>query len=236
MGDDVWRDENEWPLARAQTTSYYLHSGGNANTLHGDGSLSPGAPGDEAPDVFLYNPANPVPTRGGQLCCNPYFATSGAFDQNEIEQRSDVLVYSTPTLERGRRGNRADHRNPVGRHLRRRYRLHRQAGGCLRGRLRPQPDRRHHPGPVPRLDVRPVPWWSPAVPTATPSTCGPPATCSRQATVSDWKCPSSNFPRFDRNTNTGGVIAEDTELKPAVQTILHDAAHPSHVSLPIVPR
>ena len=47
---------------------------------------------------------------------------------------------------------------------------------------------------------------------------------------------SSNFPRFDRNTNTGGVIAADTELKPAVQTILHDAAHPSHVSLPIVPR
>ena len=45
MGDDVWRDENEWPLARAQTTNYYLHSGGNANTLHGDGSLSPEAPG-----------------------------------------------------------------------------------------------------------------------------------------------------------------------------------------------
>ena len=71
MGDDVWRDENEWPLARAQNTSYYLHSGGNANTLHGDGSLSPEAPSDESPDVFLYNPANPVPTGAGSSAATP---------------------------------------------------------------------------------------------------------------------------------------------------------------------
>jgi len=235
MGDDVWRDENEWPLARAQTTSYYLHSGGNANTLHGDGSLSPEAPGDEAPDVFLYNPANPVPTRGGQLCCNPYFASSGAFDQNEIEARSDVLVYSTPVLERD-----TEVTGPItvtlwaatsatdtdftaklvdvcedgcARNL---------TDGIIRARYRESMSEPSlvEPG---RAYCYTIDLW------ATSNVC-------EAGDKIRMEVASSNFPRFDRNTNTGGVIAADTELKPAVQTILHDAAHPSHVSLPIVPR
>ena len=235
MGDDVWRDENEWPLARAQTTSYYLHSGGNANTLHGDGSLSPEAPGDEAPDVFLYNPANPVPTRGGQLCCNPYFASSGAFDQNEIEARSDVLVYSTPTLERD-----VEVTGPItvtlwaatsatdtdftaklvdvcedgcARNL---------TDGIIRARYRESMSDPSlvEPG---RAYCYTIDLWATS-------------NVFKAGHKIRLEVSSSNFPRFDRNTNTGGVIAEDTELKPAVQTILHDAAHPSHVSLPIVPR
>jgi putative CocE/NonD family hydrolase len=235
MGDDVWRDEQEWPLARAQATNYYLHSGGNANTLHGDGELSPATPADESPDVFLYNPGNPVPTRGGQLCCNPYFATSGAFDQNEIESRPDVLVYSTPPLERD-----TEVTGPItvtlwaatsatdtdftaklvdvcedgcARNL---------TDGIIRARYRES--------------------------MSTPSLLEPGRaycyTIDLLATSNVFKAghrirlevSSSNFPRFDRNTNTGGVIAADTELKPAVQTILHDSAHPSHVTLPIVPR
>ena len=64
MGANQWRDENEWPLARTQYTKYHLHSNGNANTLNGYGSLSQDAPGDEPSDVFLYNPKNPVPTKG----------------------------------------------------------------------------------------------------------------------------------------------------------------------------
>ena len=235
MGDDVWRDENEWPLARAQTTSYYLHSGGNANSLHGDGSLSPAAPGDEAPDVFLYNPANPVPTRGGQLCCNPYFATSGAFDQNEIEQRSDVLVYSTPTLERDvevtgpitvtlwAATSAADTdftaklvdvcEDGCARNL---------TDGIIRARYR---DSMSDPSLVEpgRAYCYTIDLWATS-------------NVFKAGHRIRLEVSSSNFPRFDRNTNTGGVIAEDTELKPAVQTILHNAAHPSHVSLPIVPR
>ena len=156
MGDDVWRDENEWPLARAQATSYYLHSGGNANTLHGDGGLSPVPADDEPPDIFLYNPANPVPTRGGPLCCNPYFAANGAFDQKEIEARPDVLVYSTPALERDVEVTGPVTVTAVGRHFGHRHRFHRQAGGRLRGRLRPQPDRRHYSGPLPGVNVDPV--------------------------------------------------------------------------------
>lgn len=235
MGDDVWRDENEWPLARAQTTSYYLHSGGNANTLHGDGSLSPEAPSDEAPDVFLYNPANPVPTRGGQLCCNPYFASSGAFDQNEIEARSDVLVYSTPVLERD-----VEVTGPItvtlwaatsatdtdftaklvdvcedgcARNL---------TDGIIRARYRESMSDPSlvEPG---RAYCYTIDLWATS-------------NVFKAGHKIRLEVSSSNFPRFDRNTNTGGVIAEDTDLKPAVQTILHDAAHPSHVSLPIVPR
>ena len=235
MGDDVWRDENEWPLARAQTTSYYLHSGGNANTLHGDGSLSPEAPSDESPDVFLYNPANPVPTRGGQLCCNPYFASSGAFDQNEIEARSDVLVYSTPTLERD-----VEVTGPItvtlwaatsatdtdftaklvdvcedgcARNL---------TDGIIRARYRESMSEPSlvEPG---RAYCYTIDLWATS-------------NVFKAGHKIRLEISSSNFPRFDRNTNTGEVIAADTELKPAVQTILHDAAHPSHVSLPIVPR
>ena len=235
MGDDVWRDENEWPLARAQTTNYYLHSGGNANTLHGDGVLSPEAPSDESPDVFLYNPANPVPTRGGQLCCNPYFASSGAFDQNEIEARSDVLVYSTPVLERD-----VEVTGPItvtlwaatsatdtdftaklvdvcedgcARNL---------TDGIIRARYRESMSEPSlvEPG---RAYCYTIDLWATS-------------NVFKAGHKIRLEVSSSNFPRFDRNTNTGGVIAADTELKPAVQTILHDAAHPSHVSLPIVPR
>ncbi len=235
MGDDVWRDENEWPLARAQTISYYLHSAGNANTLHGDGVLSPEAPSDESPDVFLYNPANPVPTRGGQLCCNPYFASSGAFDQNEIEARSDVLVYSTPVLERD-----VEVTGPItvtlwaatsatdtdftaklvdvcedgcARNL---------TDGIIRARYRESMSEPSlvEPG---RAYCYTIDLWATS-------------NVFKAGHKIRLEVSSSNFPRFDRNTNTGGVIAADTELKPAVQTILHDAAHPSHVSLPIVPR
>ena len=235
MGDDVWRDENEWPLARAQTTSYYLHSAGNANTLHGDGVLSPEAPSDESPDVFLYNPANPVPTRGGQLCCNPYFASSGAFDQNEIEARSDVLVYSTPTLEcdvevtgpitvtlwAATSATDTDFtaklvdvcEDGCARNL---------TDGIIRARYRESMSEPSlvEPG---RAYCYTIDLWATS-------------NVFKAGHKIRLEVSSSNFPRFDRNTNTGGVIAADTELKPAVQTILHDAAHPSHVSLPIVPR
>ena len=84
MGDNVWRDEQEWPLVRAQATNYYLRSQGKANSLKGNGSLSTETPSEEPPDVFLYNPEDPVPTMGGALCCNPYFAANGAYEQSAM--------------------------------------------------------------------------------------------------------------------------------------------------------
>ena len=235
MGDNVWRDEQEWPLARARETRYYLHSGGGANTRRGDGALSPEAPGDEPPDAFLYNPANPAPTQGGALCCNPYFAASGAFDQGEIEDRPDVLVYSTPPLARDTEvtgpisvtlwaaSSAPDTdftaklvdvcedgcaRNLTDGIIRARYRDSMSAPTLL------------EPG---RPYCYSIDLWA----TSNVFAAGH----RIRLEIS-----SSNFPRFDRNGNTGGDIAAETQLQPALQTILHDAAHPSCVTLPIVPR
>jgi putative CocE/NonD family hydrolase len=235
MGDNVWRDEQEWPLARAQDTSYYLHSEGKANSLNGNGSLTTEAPAQEQPDVFLYNPEDPVPTRGGALCCNPYFAANGAYEQSGIEEREDVLVYSTPPLSRD-----VEVTGPVtvtlfaatsakdtdftaklvdvcedgcARNL---------TDGIIRARYRES--------------------------TSSPKLLEPgniyQYTIDLWATSNVFKAghrirleiSSSNFPRFDRNTNTGNTISEDTDFIPAMQTVLHSAEYPSHVTLPIVPR
>ena len=100
MGDNQWRLENEWPLARTQYIPYYLHSNGAANTLNGNGTLSPEKPTSEAVDSYVYDPHNPVPTRGGALCCWEAALPAGAYDQREIEERTDVLVFTTPPLEK----------------------------------------------------------------------------------------------------------------------------------------
>ena len=94
MGEG-WRDEHEWPLARTQYTPYFLHSDGRANTLNGDGSLSPDPPGREPPDRYVYDPHDPTPTRGG----NNLIIPRGVFDQRAVEARDDVLVYTSAALE-----------------------------------------------------------------------------------------------------------------------------------------
>jgi len=236
MGDNVWRDEQEWPLARAQSVSYYFHSHGKANSVNGDGFLSHQPPGEESHDAFLYNPANPVPTRGGPLCCNPYFMSNGAFDQQEIERREDVLVYSTPPLERDVEVTgpitvtlwaatsatdtdftaklvdvceRGCARNITDGIIRARYRNSRSVPSLV------EPDRAYRYA----IDL-----WA----TSNVFKAG------HRIRV---EISSSNFPRFDRNTNTGMLVAAgDAELKPALQTIFHDSQRPSHITLPIVPR
>ena len=95
MGTNVWRDEDEWPLAQTQYTPYYFHSKGNANTLSGDGSLSITKCGNEPEDSFIYDPENPVPTHGGCLLFGDKF---GAQDQAEIEKRDDVLIFTSQKL------------------------------------------------------------------------------------------------------------------------------------------
>ena len=235
MGDNAWRYEQEWPLARARSVSYYFHSQGKANSFAGNGSLSPEPPGDEPSDAFLYNPADPVPTRGGQLCCSPYFMANGAFDQQEIERREDVMVYSTPPLEgevevtgpitvtlwaatsatdtdfTAKLVDVCEHGcaiNLTDGIIRARYRASFSTPSLL------------EPGRVYRYTID---LW------ATSNVFKP----GHRIRV---EVSSSNFPRFDRNTNTGNVISEDRHFKPAMQTILHDAQHPSHITLPIVPR
>ncbi len=100
MGENAWRYENEFPLERQKLTRYYLHSSGKARTINGDGQLSLSKPSGEPPDQFRYTPRDPVPTIGGRLCCANSLFPPGPFDQSPNEFRPDVLVYSTPPLER----------------------------------------------------------------------------------------------------------------------------------------
>jgi putative CocE/NonD family hydrolase len=95
MGLNKWRQEDDWPLVRAKNTKYFLHSQGAANSAGGNGGLSTKAPNSEPPDHYVYDPANPVPTIGGPLCCDPAHLKPGARDQRPAETRADVLVYST---------------------------------------------------------------------------------------------------------------------------------------------
>jgi uncharacterized protein len=94
MGKNEWRDEQEWPLARAKTTKYFLHSEGKANSVAGDGALSTQAPVTEPPDSYHYDAHDPVPTSGGPLCCDAH-EPAGPKDQSGVEKLQQVLVYST---------------------------------------------------------------------------------------------------------------------------------------------
>ena len=221
MGANVWRDEHEWPLSRAVDTLFFLRA---------DGLLSTEAPGEtEAPDRYVYDPANPVPTRGGPTLMAPEFL-SGPVDQREIEARPDVLTFTTPPLEHD-----IEVTGPVSVQLwactsapdtdfvarlvdvypdGRAFNLTDgiiRASSCLKAPVEPG---------------RPTPF-----------------TIDLWATSNVFRAghrirlhvTSSNFPRWDRNPNTGHPLGADATLVPAQQTILHDAAHASHMVLPIVP-
>jgi putative CocE/NonD family hydrolase len=241
MGDNRWRTENEWPLTRTQYTPFYLHSGGAANSLRGDGALSLEKPADEPVDTYVYDPRNPVPTRGGGLCCSQTALAPGAFDQREIEGRPDVLVYTTLPLEYD-----VEVTGPVEVHLWAAtsapdtdftaklvdvspcgYARNVQ-DGIIRAR-----SGESHESTTSAGQARPL----------TPGQVRE-YVIDLAATSNVFKAghrirvdiSSSNFPRFDRNPNTGRSTGSDTALRPATQWVLHDAERPSHIVLPIIPR
>jgi putative CocE/NonD family hydrolase len=223
MGANVWRDEHEWPLARAVATPFYLRSGGR---------LSTEAPADEAPDCYRYDPHDPVPTHGGALLLAPEFRT-GPVDQTAIEARPDVLTFTTAPLDRD-----TEVTGPVTVHLwasssapdtdfiARLVDVHPDGrafnltDGIIRARYRDGlPASLLQPGRPYRLAID---LW------ATSNVFKAGHRVRVQVT-------SSNFPRWDRNPNTGHPFGQDAELCVAEQTILHDRDHPSHILLPLVP-
>ncbi len=235
MGANVWRDEYGWPLARAVETRYYLHSDGHANTLNGNGSLSTQPSADETADRYVYDPMDPVITRGGALLMTPEFR-AGPYDQRPIEGREDVLVYSTPPLEED-----VEVTGPIAVHLwavsstpdtdfvARLVDVHPDGyaqnltDGIIRARYRG-----FARGEAPAL-IEPGQAYEYEI--------------DLWATSNVFKAghrirldvTSSNFPRWDRNTNTGHDIGVDAEVALARQTILHDREHSSYVVLPVVP-
>jgi putative CocE/NonD family hydrolase len=231
MGENRWRDEHEWPLARTRYTPYYLRSGGRANTAAGDGTLDPRSPGEEPPDHFVYDPDDPVPTRGG----NTLILAMGVADQRPVEARPDVLVYTsavlmeplevtgpvTVTLHAASSAPDTDFTaklvdvRPDG------Y-AQNLADGIVRARYRQS---RSVPTPLVPGEVSTftIDLW------ATSHAFLP----GHRLRV---EISSSNFPRFDRNLNTGLDQATGTRRQAAGQTVLHDSRYPSHILLPVIPR
>jgi putative CocE/NonD family hydrolase len=234
MGKNEWRDEDDWPPPRARTTKFFLHSGGAANSADGNGSLNTTAAGSEPKDSFVYDPANPVPTVGGPLCCRSDLLKPGPFDQKEVEQRKDVLVYSTPVLERdlevtgpvtaelwvSSSAKDTDFTaklvdlwpNGFAQNL---------TEGILRLRYRDSQEKPElaQPGSVYKITVD---LWA----TSNVFLAGH----KLRLEIS-----SSNFPRFDRNLNTGEEQAHAARMEKATNIISHDREHPSALLLPVVP-
>jgi putative CocE/NonD family hydrolase len=102
MGMNKWQSCETWPPENAEMTTFYLDSKGNANSLNGDGRLVLQITGNENhPDAFTYDPHNPVPSYGGNVCCTGNAIRGGSFDQQKMEARPDILVYTSIPLEKG---------------------------------------------------------------------------------------------------------------------------------------
>jgi uncharacterized protein len=233
MGKNVWREEDDWPLTRAKQTRFYLHSTRGAQSTAGDGSLAAATPSQEPADHYTYDPANPVPTRGGGLCCSFQFP-GGAFDQRSIEERKDVLVYSTPPLDHD-----LEVTGPIAMEL---YVsssakdtdftgklidvdasgfARNVSEGILRARYRNSFSKQElmAPGTVYKLKIEMSP------------TCNVFLAGHRiRLEIS-----SSNFPHYDRNLNTGGDQAHSSAMISADNAVYHDREHPSAIILPVIP-
>ncbi len=235
MGSNRWQSADAWPPPEAEVLTYYLSSETGANSLFGDGRLSTDAPAHAGVDSFAYDPATPVPSHGGNVCCTGNAIAGGAYDQRGVEARQDVLVYSTEPLREGVEVTgkieitlyvSSDARDtdvtvklldvyPDGRAFNLDETIQRL-------RYRDGYDREvfMRPGQVVRVNVSPM-------------------------STSNWFAPghririevsSSNFPRFDRNLNTGGDNYDETEGVVAHNAVHFGPRYPSQIRLPIVHR
>jgi uncharacterized protein len=232
MGINKWRDEAEWPLRRARDTAFYLTSRNGANSAEGDGALV-SSPQRSDDDVFTYDPRYPVQTMGGAVCCNLKVYPWGPMDQRPVEMRHDVLVYTTPPLR--------ENIEVTGRIRTFLYvsttapdtdftaklvdvfpdgHARNLCDGILRLRYREGLN-------SPKL-AKPGQMYRVAIETGVTSNV---FLAGHRIRL---EISSSNFPRFDRNPNTGRGLADERELRVARQTIHHGGAHPSHLVLPVV--
>ena len=232
MGDDVWRGENEWPLARTVYTRYYLGSSTGANSMFGDGTLTAEAPSSPGVDRYDYDPELPVPTLGGPIM---HRAFAGPHDRRPVERRDDVLVYTSEVLERD-----LEVTGPVEMTL---YassstrdtdfaatlvdvypdgRAINICEGLQRARFRESIEESTliEPGRVYRYTID---MWETSIVFKTGHRIRVDVT-------------SSNFPRMDRNPNTGNRPGMDAEMQVASQTVHHGGEMASHITLPVIPR
>src|SRR5437773_4820525 len=234
MGINKWQSSDTWPPRGAQPMTYFLTSGGKANTLDGDGALSGAAPTADNPDKFDYDPMNPVPSYGGNVCCTGNAVQGGAFDQRKMEERNDILVYSTEPLKEGI-----------------------EVSGPIEVTLYVSSDVKDTDFTVKLIDVypdgraynldetiqrlryrngydKPLAWLEPG---KVYKVALQPMTTSNYFEAGHrirLEVSSSNFPRFDRNLNTGGNNYNESKGVVAHNAVHHSKQYQSELKITVV--
>ena len=216
MGPNTWQEAETWPPPDALATSFFLRGGGGANGAGGDGRLERAPGGDEPPDEFLYHPLRPVPTVGGGR-------VDGAFDQRRVEDRQDVLVYDSSPL-----AEPLELSGPLA------VELHVASSAPSTDftaklvEVAPDGFARNLGDGIVRARFESGVVRAVTIDLRNTSNVFPAGSRIRL------EVSSSNFPRFDRNPNTGEAPASATRFVPAHQYVHHSAAHPSRLILPVV--
>jgi putative CocE/NonD family hydrolase len=239
MGSNKWQSADSFPVPGTRMQNFWLASGGHANTRNGDGELvtipSTKSPKAVAPDTFTYDPMKPVPSVGGNVCCTGNAIQGGSFDQSELELREDVLVYTSAPLTEGievtgfiestlyvsSTGPDTDISlklidvHPDGKA----YNLDET---IQRMRYREGYDKEvfMEKGKVYKVDMSPM---------VTSNNFAPGHRIRIEVS-------SSNFPRFDRNLNTGGPNYNESKANVVQNTIHHSKLYPSVIKIPVVPQ
>jgi putative CocE/NonD family hydrolase len=236
MGLNKWQTSNTWPPEGAQPMTFFLSSNGRANTMNGDGRLTTSPPENDHPDNFTYDPMNPVMSHGGNVCCTGNAVQAGAFDQRKMESREDILVYTsepftegveltgpiTPTLYVSSDAKDTDFTvkvidvEPDGRAFN-------LDESIQRMRYRDGYDKPlawMERGKVYKVTLQPL---------NTSNYFAPGHRLRIEVS-------SSNFPRFDRNLNTGGNNYDETAGVVAHNTVYHSKQHPSQITVTVVKR
>lgn len=233
MGSNEWQSSDVWPPAEAKMTEFYLDSEGNANTRNGDGKLVSKKPKSEAKDTFTYDPMNPVNSYGGNVCCTGNAVQGGAFDQSEMELRDDILVYTSEPLEEGV-----------------------EISGFIESFLYLSSDVKDTDVTIKLIDVYPdgkaynldetiqrvryregydkEVWMENGEVYEIKMTPMSTSNYFDKGHRIRIEVSSSNFPRFDRNMNTGGNNYDETEGKVATNTIHHGGIYSSRIVLPMI--
>ena len=236
MGLNKWQTSDTWPPAGAQPVAFYLASSGKANSISGDGVLTATAPDTDRPDAFTYDPMNPVLSYGGNVCCTGTAVQAGAFDQRRMESRADILVYTsepfkeatevsgpiTPTLYVSSDAKDTDFTVKV---------------------LDVYPDGRAYnlDESIQRMRYRdgydkPLAWMESGrvyKVTLQPLNTSNSFDAGHRLRI---EVSSSNFPRFDRNLNTGGSNFDESTGVVAHNTVHHSRQYPSQVTVTVVKR